>query len=214
MQQKCTVALMAALSFAVCVPAVLAQGSSNTEEMSSVSASQMVATRAGLVTNIDAKNAQTGQEFKARLPHKVHLKNGDVLPSGTLLIGKVGQDDMNLNGRSKLVLCINEAMLKDGKTVPVKATIVGVYGPGSDSADGYEEPAGDQDANPWQSGILKIDEIDALHHVDLHSNLNSRNSGVLVSKTDNDIKLRAGTELALAIAEDGNAQQGMNTGAH
>ena len=214
--------LAAALSLAVCTPALLgAQSSTNPQAtngsrtMSSQSqnsqSSQMVPARAGLVQTIDAKDAKQGQEFKAKLPRKVHLKDGTELPGGTMLIGKIGQDDMNVKGRSKLVLCIDKAQLKDGKTVPVKATIVGIYRPGAEADDYYTPAAGDQMPNTWHKGIMKVDEIDALHNVDLHSNVKSKNSGVLVSKKDDDIKLKPGTELALAIAGE-NPQQGMNNG--
>lgn len=203
MKMKETAPLMAALSLALWMPTVVsAQASSTPQDMTgnSVSAGQMVATRAGLVGTLNAKDSKPGEEFQAKLPRKVLLKDGTELPAGTMLIGKVGQDDMNVDGKSKLVLCIDEAKLKDGKTVAVKATIVGIYRPGADSADSNQSAVGDQGPNPWHDGITKIDEMDALHHVDLHSDLHSANSGVLVSKDGNDITLKSGTELALAIA--------------
>ena len=203
MKMKETAPLMAALSLALWMPTVVsAQASSDPQSMTgnSVSAGQMVATRAGLVGTLNAKDSKPGEEFQAKLPRKVLLKDGTELPAGTMLIGKVGQDDMNVDGKSKLVLCIDTAKLKDGKTVAVKATIVGIYRPGDGSADDNQSAAGDQGPNPWHDGITKIDEMDALRHVDLHSDLNSANSGVLVSKGGDDITLKSGTELALAIA--------------
>jgi hypothetical protein len=221
---------MVALSLALCTPALVsARDSSNPQnstgsqtmassqdhysqnQTSTVAPDQMVTARAGLVNTLDAKDASPGQTFEAKLPSKVHLKNGTELPGGTMLIGNVAQDDMNVQGKSKLALCINEARLKDGKIIPVKATVVGIYGPGTQTSEyNMSSAAGDQAPNPWHAGVTKIDELDALHNVDLHSDLNSRNSGVLVSKKDNDIKLKPGTELALAIAETGNNQQGSN----
>lgn len=227
MKPNLALILTAALGVAVCTPALAgAQNSASPQDTngsqtmasqdennstSSAQASQMVPTRAGLVQTIDAKDAKPGQEFKAKLPSKVHLKDGTELPGGTMLIGKIGQDDQNVNGRSKLVLCINQAQLKDGKTVPVKATIVGIYRPGSRTDEYYTPAAGDQMPNTWHKGIVKVDQIDALHNVDLHSDIQSKNSGVLVSKKDDDIKLKPGTELALAITDE-NHQQGMNGG--
>lgn len=214
MKMKQASTLMAAFSLALWMPTVMSgQASSNAQSVAgnSVPASQMVATRAGLVTSLDAKDAHAGQKFEAKLPRKVHLKNGTELPAGTMLIGRVSTDDMNLNGKSKLVLCIDEAKLKDGKTMAVKATIVGVYPPGTQTSEYYmSSGTGDQVANPWHSGVTKVDEMDALHNVDLHSSLSSKNSGVLVSKEDDNIKLKSGTELALAIAEEPN-QQSMNS---
>lgn len=214
MKQIHAVAVVAALSMALWMPAaVRAADGSNATAGNRVAAGQMVATRAGLVTMLDAKDAKVGQEFKAKLPRKVHLKNGEELPAGTMLLGKVSSDDMNVGGKSKLVLLIDQAKLKDGKMVQVKATIVGIDRPGVESSE-YYEPAGDQAPNLWHNGITSVDEIDALHHVDLHSSLKSTNSGVLVSKTDSDIKLKPGTELALAIAETGASAQSMSDSGH
>ena len=232
MKSKNAISFAAALSLAVCTPVVLTAQSATSpadtngsQTMSSqtmsadhnnqntVPASQMVATRAALQNTLDAKDARAGQQFEAKLPHTVKLKDGTKLPGGTMLIGKIGSDDMGVQGKSKLVLCIDEAKLKDGKTVPVKATVVGIYPPGVQTSEYYlTNPAGDQVSNPWHNGVTKIDEIDALHNVDLHSNLHSKNSGVLVSKDNDNIKLKSGTELALAIAAEPNSnQQGMSS---
>jgi hypothetical protein len=52
-----------------------------------------------------------------------------------------------------------------------------------------------------------VDQLNALSGVDLHSKIASNNSGVLVSTKNDDVKLRAGTEFALAIAEQPNGPQ-------
>src|ERR1700757_2603290 len=78
-------------------------------------ASEMVPAQAALVQTIDAKSVKPGDEIRAKLTSKVDLKNGNELPSGTELIVKVGTDDMQQNGQSKLALCIDQAKLKDGK---------------------------------------------------------------------------------------------------
>jgi hypothetical protein len=43
--------------------------------------------------------------------------------------------------------------------------------------------------------------------VDLHSRISSINSGVFVSTKKNDVRLAAGSEIALAIAQDAAATQ-------
>jgi hypothetical protein len=195
---------MAALSLAIWAPTVLSA-------QSDTPATQWVGASAGLITTLNAKDAHAGQQFEARLPHKVRLKDGTELPGGTLLIGKIGTDDVNVQGRSKLVLLIDEARLKDGKTVPVKATVVSIYRPGPEGGEYYMSNGMDPAApNPWHNGVTKIEQLDALHNVDLHSNLNSSNSGVLVSKAGDNIKLKSGTEFALVIAAD-NSQQSQNS---
>lgn len=171
-------------------------------------AARMVPARAALDRTLDAKKAQPGQSFQVKLANTVQLKDGQELPRGTTLMGKVGTDDMHETGRSKLVLCINEAKLKNGKTIPVKATIVGIYGPNQGDADtaGYTVNAGDQEPNNWSHQVTQVDQLGALSGVDLHSKITSRNSGVLVSTKKNDIKIDNGTELALAIAAENQGQ--------
>jgi hypothetical protein len=70
---------------------------------------------------------------------------------------------------------------------------------------------GDQVANDWTRSIHAVDQIDALSGVDLHSRITSQNSGVLVSTKKDDIKLKRGTEFALAIAPEGGSPHSAST---
>ncbi|HTX76811.1 MAG TPA: hypothetical protein VMD29_11445 [Terracidiphilus sp.] len=229
MNQKATLLSFAALAIAFLIPAgAAAQSASNpqmndnsTQNSNSVSgqaeASEMVPAQASLDRTLDARDLKPGQAFEAKLASKVHLKDGQELPRGATLIGKVGQDDMNVSGKSKLALCIDEAKLKDGKTIPLKATIVGVYGPQAGDADSlaYNVSPGDQEPNNWSHRVLQVDQIDALSGIDLHSRIGSRNSGVLVSTKKDDIKIKTGTEFALAVAPESQAQsQNSGPGGH
>lgn len=163
-------------------------------------AMQMVPAQASLVKPLDARKAQPGSQFTVVLSDTVHLKDGTELPHGTKLLGLVSTDDMELRGTSKLVLRITRAELKDGKVLPIKATIVGIDPPGGEGFGGYSVSPGNQHTNEWTSQTLQIDQIDALSGVDLHSRIASRNSGVFVSTKKDDVKLSAGSEFALAIA--------------
>jgi hypothetical protein len=167
----------------------------------------MVHAQAALERVLDAKKATPGEQFEAKLASKVDLRNGPELPRGTVLVGKVGTDDMNVNGVSKLALRFTQAQLKDGQTVPIKATIVSVYGPDAGDFNPYSVAPGDQVPTSWNDGTLSVDQLNALSGVDLHSKIASNNSGVLVSTKNDDVKLRAGTEFALAIAEQPNGPQ-------
>lgn len=168
-------------------------------------AKQMVAARAYLLNKLDANDMKPGADFRAKLADDVQLKNGPKLGKGTELIGKIGTDDLNIQGTSKLALCINQARLKNGKTIPVKATIVGVYGPESQNTQGYYIAPGQEQPNDWTPSIVRIDQINAVGGVDLHSRIAGQNSGVFVSTKKDDVKLAAGSELALAIAEGENS---------
>ena len=160
-------------------------------------AMRMVPAQAALTEPLSAKNTRAGQEFQARLSEKVYLKNGPVLPKGTELVGRIVKDQVNQNGESTLTLRFAQARLKDGKTVPIKATIVGLYSAANRYAQSYGAV---QTPNYWTPSTLQVDQINALNHVDLHSRIAANNSGVLQSSKSN-IHFSSGTEFALAIAE-------------
>lgn len=213
---------LAALSMALFVPgAVFAQDrmqpqSQNATDAQNQSgpdeASHMVPAQAYLLQKLDAKDMKPGTQFMARLSETVHLKNGTELQKGTELIGTVSTDDMQLKGNSKLALRINEARLRDGKTVPVKATIVGVYAPEAETINGYNVGPGQEEANDWTNRVLRVDQLDAVDGVDLHSRVNGQNSGVFVSTRKDNFKIAAGSEFALAIAAQDNEQAGAHGG--
>ena len=167
---------------------------------------KMVKARAQLLRSLDAKKLEPGANFQAKLDKTVHLDNGPELPGGTILKGTVEADDMNVSGNSKLVLRFSSAQLKDGQTVPIKATIVGLYKPGDDSAGSWY----DMDTPPpntWNNGTLAVDQIGVESGVDLHSKISSRNSGVFVTTKKDDVKLPQGSDINLAIAASHGAQQ-------
>jgi hypothetical protein len=196
-----TFAAVAALSAAMLMPApALAQSSMQDQTTGQTETLEMVSARVAVVSGLDASKAKPGDQISTRLAKKITLKDGKQLPPGTRIIGVVALDDMQMNGKSKLALNFNQAELKDGTMVPIKATIVGVYGAESQDMEGRPEAPGDQVTGTWKGHPDAIDEIGALPGVDLHSRVTSQNSGVLVSSSGHDVKLKYGTEIALAVA--------------
>jgi len=167
----------------------------------------MVAARAALSRPLDAKKVKVGQHFEARLSKTVHLKNGPKLDRGTELIGEVVKDKMSTDGKtSTMALKFTKAKLKSGQIIPIKATIIGIYPP-SAGYGSYESrgPA----PNNWTPSTLQVDQINALRGINLHSKIAANDSGVLVSKKKDNMKLNTGSEFALAIAQQGAAGHGM-----
>lgn len=138
--------------------------------------------------------------FEITLSKTVRLKDGPELPRGTQLVGTVASDPANANDDSRIELRFTEAALKGGKTVPIKATIVGVYAPVFDDGEGHQVAAGNQEPNTWNNQILEVDQVEPQTGVELHSKIASDNSGTLVSAKKGVVKLPAGSEIALAIA--------------
>jgi hypothetical protein len=158
---------------------------------------KMVPAKAMLSRTLDADKDHPNTTIEANLRNKVTLSNGTVLPSNTTLIGKITNDDMQETGTSKLALRFTQARLKDGKIVPIKATIVDIVTPNSYYGAGG---MGDNMPNSWTDGTLAVDQVGVLSGVDLHSKIASQNSGVFVSAKKHDVKLPSGSELQLAIA--------------
>ena len=156
----------------------------------------MVPVEASLQRNLDARKDKPGTQFEAKLQNTVHLKNGPELPNGTTLIGKVTTDRMMSHGTSRLVLRFTEAKLRDGKMIPIRATIMDVTQPES----GFDIDAGTEASDGWNGKTLQVDQIGVLSGVDLHSRIGAKNSGVFVSTKKENMKLSAGTQLTLAIA--------------
>jgi hypothetical protein len=172
----------------------------NSDNAGQQEAKRMVPASGALLQTIDVSKLGQGSEFKVRLARTVRLDNGPELHSGTVLIGTIIKDDQQTNG-SRIALRFTQANLKDGRVVPIKATIVGVARPDVDDSEGYPAEAGDQSPNYWTDKTLKVDQIDVASHVDLHSDIASDDSAVFVSAGNHDLKLPAGSELKLAIAQ-------------
>jgi hypothetical protein len=168
-------------------------------------AQNMVPAQAILTDTLDAKKLQPGANFEATLNSKVKLADGTELPSGTVLHGTVAADDMNVKANSKLALRFNSAQTKGGQSVPVRATIVGLQTLSNErnlAYRGFEEP----NPNDWNSKIHVVDQIGVDSGIDLHSNLESQNSGVFVATNKDDVKLKKGSTVNLAIAVVAPAQ--------
>jgi hypothetical protein len=180
-------------------PSDQSQASAGVASSESAGALHLVPATALLLDTLDAKKLEPGAGFTAKLNTKVHLANGTELPAGTVLHGAVTSDDMNLQGTSKLALQFTTAQLKDGQSVPIKAAIVGLYfNDGSEDAyNGWAD---------WNKQTEGVEQLDAMSGVDLHSKIDSQNSGVFVTTRKDDVKLGRGSNFSLAIAAEPGAQ--------
>lgn len=160
-------------------------------------ANRMVVGMAQLEDPINGSKLKPGATVTLRLDAKVQLDNGPELPAGTKVIGTVVADDLNLDGDAKLSLRFTDAKLKNGTTVPVKATIVGTF---NAAADGSGDAAGAGLPTTWNHQVLAVDQQDAISNVDLHSRIAGRNSGTFVATKNGAVKLPMGLEFELALA--------------
>ncbi len=161
-------------------------------------ASQMVPAEATLDKPIDARKAHPGEEFKATLSGTVQLKNGTELPRDTVLVGTIAADQMQSGGTSTLALRFTKAQLKDGKIIPIRADIMGIAGP--NNGDPTQSYFTSYNITPWDGATTRVDEPRAISGFDFHGRIGGQDSGLFESTKKDEIKLSAGSQIALAIA--------------
>jgi hypothetical protein len=181
------------VSFVLAVASLVAVGSA--------SAQTLVGVTTKLDHTLDSNSAAAGQVVTAKLDGTVKTSDGMKLPKGTELIGKVAEVKSAQNGSPSVSLVFTTAKLKDGKEIPVKATLLAVYpeSAGDGAAYGAETmaPAPEQveaDGRFQQAGALK--------NISMTSAVKSSASGTF-SSTDASFKLEAGTFLQVGIAPAG-----------
>ncbi len=117
---------------------------------------------------------------------------------------------MQQQGMSKLALGFDQARLKDGTNLSIRATIVRFCAPQAQEAVLGPTDTGAGAPNDWSAKTLQLDHENVVSGVDLHSKISSQNSGVFVF-TKKDVKLRAGSEIQFIIAAAA-ANSTQNTG--
>ncbi|HEX3662899.1 MAG TPA: hypothetical protein VHU89_15800 [Acidobacteriaceae bacterium] len=165
---------------------------------------------AGVTTTLDhtleSKSARVGEPVTATLRESVK-RDGLNLPRGTELVGKVAAVNAAQNGgQSSLSLLFTTAKLKDGKEVPVKATIIAAF-PRSvnDSGDGSGATLGEPPQQVPSDGVFD-QEPGALSHVTMTSAVKNDESATFTSSRE--FKLQAGTFLQLGVGAAGASSTG------
>jgi hypothetical protein len=81
---------------------------------------------AELTKRIDAKKAKVGDTVEAKTTSAVTLPDGTELPKGTKLVGKVTdvRARSNSDKTSHIAFNLDEALMKDGRKVPLKVMVM------------------------------------------------------------------------------------------
>jgi hypothetical protein len=172
---------------------------------------QLTGANATLVQDINSKNASQGEAVSAKLTSTV--KGATELPKGTVLLGKVDQVQTSTNGGpATLSIVFDQAQLRDGRTIPVKATLIGAFPSEAGNYGAYDD--GDSAEGVLPGSIAPDQKVDQEPgvlggHVALHSAVQSNTSGVFTSN-DRNVNLKRGTQLQLAIAAEPAAQMAGN----
>ncbi|MGA2217912.1 MAG: hypothetical protein ABSG51_07490 [Terracidiphilus sp.] len=190
----------AVLTMALFLSAAVMAPSSSFAQTGDSHAADVVSAQGALADTLDSSKTKPGDPVRVTLSNKVRLTNGTELPAGTAIIGVVSTDDMQLKGTTTLALRFTKAETKGGQVVPIKATIVGIFPPESEDISGRPITPGDEETGSLPQHPDSVDELGALPGVDLHSKVSSSNSGVLVTTSKHDVKLKRGSEIAFTVA--------------
>lgn len=169
---------------------------------------QMTGVTARLVHTLDAGSARQGQPVEARLDRSVKTDQGVKLDKGTELTGTVTSVRQSADGGpSSITLNFDKAQMKDGKTIPVKVTVLAAF----PASVGTQAVYGVQEMGPAPRHINPKEAVDQesgqLRHVSLHSRVQGNNSGTFQDK-DGNVKLAAGTYLQVGVAAMNNTMSG------
>ncbi|MFP5226650.1 MAG: hypothetical protein ACLGXA_03405 [Acidobacteriota bacterium] len=194
-----TAAFLAAGAWALPAPA---QNSSSSTASSS--SSWLAGGTARLDHALNSRTAKQGQTVEAKLHRDVKMQDGTVLPGGTELRGIVSAVQPASNGGpSSLSLRFNEAVLKDGKTVPVKVTVIGAYPNDENQLAMYDESSMGSAPRHVSPKDRFDQEPGMLSHVAMKSRVSGHNSATFSNKKG-DVNLRNGTFFQVAIAHRTN----------
>jgi len=149
---------------------------------------QLMSGYAHLSQTLDSKSAMQGQIVSAKLIGGIQTPEGLKLPNGTEILGHVDQVQASKDkGEASIQLTFDKAQLKDGRQLPIKATLIEI-----DAADS---------TGKMPVAVASDDKFDAELSVSgesLHSAVQNPTSGTIVRK-DKDIRLVYGTRLLIAV---------------
>lgn len=163
---------------------------------------KMVMVRADLSKTLDAKKTKVDDPVAAKLMYEAKLPDGTVLPRNTVLSGHVDRVQPSANKSDSLIqVTLDKAVLRDGKVILIKATIMKLHALVSAfaSAEGGDpgtsvspSSAAPTDSQPAQAG--------GVNGVTLQSDVQQRFSGIFQSGGRN-VRVSGGTEMDIAIGE-------------
>lgn len=185
-------ALLLASTLLAAAPALAASNYTSTANL------HLMSTNAQLNRTLNSQKISVGQRVAAHLTMKLRTANGLVLPRNTQVLGKVSQLQTGHGKRTRVAIVFNQARLRDGKVIPIKATLLGAVPPSYGTSSAFNNYFPDT-SKPVSPKAQMDQESGAFRDIALHSAVRSRNSGIFLSKR-NRIRLPAGTQLRIAIA--------------
>ena len=147
---------------------------------------------AELVQTLNVNSATQGQAVTLKLTSTIETPAGNKLPSGTELVGQIASvTPYAQNAPATLAFTFDQARLKDGKTLPIHATLVGIAPAGADLAP----------IDAIQPDSVFVQEPGAIGGIALRGSMQESISGT-ITDTRRNLKLNGGTEFLVAVRDN------------
>lgn len=163
---------------------------------------KMIMVQADLAKTLDAKKTKVGDPVTAKLIYEAKFSDDITLPRNTLLTGHVDRVQPSEKKSDSLIqITLDKALLKDGKVIPIKATIMKLHVLVSPFASMQGGDSGTS-LSPASAapGVAQTAQTGGINGVTLQSDIEQPYSAIFQSSRRN-VRLSGGTEMDIAVGE-------------
>lgn len=175
---------------------------SRAQDTVNVQSVKMIMVQADLAKTLDAKKTKVGDPVTAKLVYEAKFSDGTTLPRNAVLTGHVDRVQPSEKKSDSLIqITLDKALLKGGKVIPIKATIMKLHVLASPFASMQGGDSGTS-LSPASAapGAAQTGQTGGINGVTLQSDVNESYSAIFQSSRRN-VRLSGGTEMDIAIGE-------------
>jgi hypothetical protein len=187
--------LSTAAALVACVPLSRAQDTVTTHTV------KMIMVQADLTKTLDAGKTKVGDPVTVKLVYEANFSDGTTLPRNTALTGHVDRVQASEKKSDSLIqITLDKALLKGGKVIPIKATIMKLHVLVSPFASIQGGDSGTS-LNPDSAAPrAQTGQTAGINRVTLQSDVEQPYSAIFQSSRRN-ARLSGGTEMDIAVGE-------------
>jgi len=188
--------LSTAAALVPCVPLSRAQDTVTTHSV------KMIMVQADLTKTLDAKKTEVGDPVTVKLVYEANFSDGTTLPRNTALTGHVDRVQASEKKSDSLIqITLDKALLRGGKVIPIKATIMKLHVLVSPFASIQGGDSGTSlSPDSAAPGAARTEQTGGINGVTLQSDVEQPYSAIFQSSRRN-VRLSGGTEMDIAVGE-------------
>jgi len=188
--------LSTAAALVPCVPLSRAQDTVTTHSV------KMIMVQADLTKTLDAKKTEVGDPVTVKLVYEANFSDGTTLPRNTALTGHVDRVQASEKKSDSLIqITLDKALLRGGKVIPIKATIMKLHVLVSPFASIQGGDSGTSlSPDSAAPGAARTEQTGGINGVTLQSDVEQPYSAIFQSSRRN-VRLSGGTQMDIAVGE-------------